>query len=129
MSCKETTELLSQFIDDVLPPPVRETVDEHLDRCPVCRAHAADLRLLSRSLRQLTRPVAPIELASAITDALNIEAAARRQAPDRSFGERVAFWLEPRLMPYSVGSFASVVLFFAMFVALSPHFMALQRAA
>jgi hypothetical protein len=32
-------------------------------------------------------------------------------------------------MPYSVGSFASVVLFFAMFVGLSPHFMALQKAA
>ena len=32
-------------------------------------------------------------------------------------------------MPYSVGSFASVVLFAAMFVALSPHFMALQQAS
>lgn len=129
MSCEETTELLSQFIDDVLPLPVRATVDEHLDRCPVCRAHAAELRSLSRSLRQLARPLAPVELASSIADALMIEAAARRQSPERSFGERLAFWLEPRLMPYSVGSFASVVLFFSMFVALSPHFMALQKAA
>jgi hypothetical protein len=32
-------------------------------------------------------------------------------------------------MPYTVGSFASVVLFFSMFVGLSPHFMALQQAA
>lgn len=129
MSCEETTELLSQFIDDVLPLPVRATVDEHLDRCPVCRAHAAELRSLSRSLRQLTRPVAPVELASSITDALMIEAAARLQSPERSVGERLAFWLEPRLMPYTVGSFASIVLFFSMFVALSPHFMALQKAA
>jgi len=129
MSCEETTELLSQFIDDVLPLPVRVTVDEHLDRCPVCRAHAAELRSLSRSLRQLARPLAPVELASSITDALMIEAAARRQSPERSYGERLAFWLEPRLMPYSVGSFASVVLFFSMFFALSPHFMALQKAA
>jgi hypothetical protein len=68
-------------------------------------------------------------LASSITDALMIEAAARRQSPEHSLSERIALWLEPRLMPYSVGSFASVVLFFAMFVALSPHFMALQRAA
>ena len=129
MSCEETTELLSQFIDDVLPLPVRATVDEHLDRCPVCRAHAAELRSLSRNLRQLARPVAPIELASAINDALMIEAAARRESPERSLREQFAFWLEPRLMPYSVGSFASVVLFFSMFVALSPHFMALQKAA
>ena len=32
-------------------------------------------------------------------------------------------------MPYGVGTFASVVLFGAMFVALSPHFMALQQAS
>src|SRR6266550_3922207 len=121
MSCEETTELLSQFIDDVLPPPVRTTVDEHLDRCPVCRAHAVELRSLSRGLRQLARPVAPAEMASSITAALLIEAAARRQSPDRSVRERLALWLEPRLMPYSVGSLASVVLFFSMFVGLSPH--------
>ena len=129
MTCEETTQLLSQFIDNVLSLPVRITVDEHLDRCPVCRAHAAELRSVSRSLRQLARPVAPAELASSITQALRIEAAARLQSPERSFRERLALWLEPRLMPYTVGSFASVVLFFSMFVGLSPHFMALQQAA
>jgi anti-sigma factor RsiW len=129
MTCEETTALLSQFIDDVLALSVRATVDEHLDLCPVCRAHAAELRSLSRSLRQLTPPVAPVELASSITDALMIEAAARRQSPDRSLREQLALWLEPRVMPYSVASMASVVLFFSMFVGLSPHFMALQKAA
>lgn len=129
MGCEETTQQLSQFLDDVLSPSVRVTVDEHLDRCPVCRAQLAALRSLSRDLRQLARPVAPAELASSINDALMIEAAARRQSPERSFGERLSAWLEPRLMPYSVGSLASVVLFFAMFVGLSPHFMALQQAA
>jgi len=129
MSCEETTQLLSQFIDDVLSPVARATVDEHLDRCPVCRAHVAELRSLSRGLRQIARPVVPAELASSITAALMIEAAARRQSPEQSFRERLALWLEPRLMPYGVGSFASVALFFSMFVALSPHFMALQQAA
>ncbi|HEV7474965.1 MAG TPA: zf-HC2 domain-containing protein [Pyrinomonadaceae bacterium] len=129
MNCEETTPLLSQFIDDVLTLPVRANVDEHLDRCPVCRDHAAELRSLSRSLRQLSRPVAPRELAATINDALMIEAAARRQSPERSWREQVSLWLEPRLMPYSVGSLASVVLFASMFVALSPHFMALQLAS
>jgi hypothetical protein len=129
MNCEETTQLLSQFIDDALSPPVRATVDEHLDYCPVCRAHAVELRSVSRSLRQLSRPVAPLELAASINDALMIEAAARRQSPDRSWRERFVLWLEPRLMPYSVGSFASVILFASMFVALFPHFIALQRAS
>jgi hypothetical protein len=129
MSCEETTQLLSQYIDDVLTLPVRVSVDEHLDHCPVCRAHAAQLRSVSRSLRQLSRPVAPRELAASINAALMIEGAARRQLPNRSWRERLGLWLEPRLMPYGVGSFASVVLFVAMFVALSPHFMALQQAS
>ena len=32
-------------------------------------------------------------------------------------------------MPYSAGSFASVILFFLMFTALRPHFVALREAA
>src|ERR1044072_402998 len=128
MTCEETTELISQFVDDVLPTSARESVEAHLDRCPVCRAHVAEFRALSRSLRQLTRPVAPADLAPAINAASAIEAAAQRQAPARTFTEQLALWLEPRLMPYGVGSFASIVLFAAMFLALVPHFMALQNA-
>lgn len=127
MNCEDTTQLLSQFIDDVLSLPVRASVDEHLDRCPVCRDEAAELRSICRSLRQLSRPVAPVELASSINDALMIEAAARRQVPEVSLLDRVAQWLQPRLMPYGVGSFASIILFVSMFTALTPHFIALQR--
>ena len=94
MTCEETTQLLSQFIDDVLTLPVRASVDEHLDRCPVCRAHAADTRSLSRELRQLSRPVVPSDLAASINNALTIEAAARRQSPAQSWRERAANWLE-----------------------------------
>jgi negative regulator of sigma E activity len=112
-----------------LPPALRATVDEHLDHCPVCRAHVAETRATSRNLRQLARPVPPANLAASINAALLIEAAARRQSPERSLTERLTLWLEPRLMPYGVGSFASVVLFAAVFVALSPHFMALQQAS
>jgi putative zinc finger protein len=129
MSCEETTHLLSPYLDDVLSPPMRLAVDDHLNTCPICRAQAAELRTLSRSLSQLTRPAAPATLASSITDSLMIEAAAQRQTPELSFRERIALWLEPRLMPYGVGAFASVVLFISMFAALRPHFVALQEAA
>jgi hypothetical protein len=129
MDCQETTQLLSQFIDDVLSLPMRVAVDGHLDRCPVCRAQAAELRTISRSLRQLSRPVVPAELATAINDALKIEAGALRVSPEQSLGQRLIQWIEPRLMPYGIGSFASVVLFVSMFAALTPQFMALQRVA
>ena len=129
MDCKEESQLLSQYIDDVLSLPVRVSVDEHLDKCPVCRAHVAELRKISRSFRNLSRPVAPAGLASSITAALMIEAAARRQAPQPTWREQIALWIEPRLMPYSVGSFASIILFVSMFAAFRPHFAAVQDAA
>ena len=109
--------------------PSRVAIDEHLDRCPVCRAEVAELRSLTRSLKSMTRPTPPPYLAETITDLLTIEAAARRRAPRPSLGIRIARFLEPRLMPYTVGSFASVIMFFLMFTALRPHFVALREAA
>ncbi len=129
ISCEETRQNLSLYIDDCVSLPARVAIDEHLDRCPVCRAEVADLRSLTRSLSSMTRPTAPSDLADTISDLLTIEAAARRQAPNPGIGHRIARFLEPRLMPYTVGSFASVIMFFLMFAALRPHFVALREAA
>jgi hypothetical protein len=128
MSCEETRQTLSLYVDDCVSLPSRVVIDEHLDRCPVCRADMAELRSLTRSLKMMTRPIPPAGLAETITDLLTIEAAARR-VPKPSWSRRVVRFLEPRLMPYSVGSFASVILFFLMFTALRPHFVALREAA
>ena len=128
MSCEETRQAFSSYIDDCVSLPARVTIDEHLDHCPVCRSEVAGLRSLTRSLSSMTRPKTPVDLADTITDLLTIEAAAR-QAVKPSFRVRVARFLEPRVMPYSVGSFASVILFFLMFTALRPHFVALREAA
>src|SRR5262245_62891530 len=105
MTCEETRHTLSLYVDDGVSLPARVAIDEHLDRCPVCRAEVAELRSLTRSLKMMTRPIPPVGLAETITDLLTIEAAAR-QAPKLSLGRRVARFLEPRLMPYSLGSFA-----------------------
>lgn len=129
MSCEEIRQSLSLYVDDCISLPARVAIDEHLDRCPVCRAEVAGLRSLSRSLSLMTRPKPPADLADTISDLLTIEAAARRQAPNPSIGHRLARFLQPRLMPYTVGSFASVILFTLMFAALRPHFVALREAA
>ena len=129
MTCEETRQSLSLYVDDCVSLPTRVAIDEHLNRCPVCRAEIAELRSLTRSLKMMTRPTPPPYLAETITDLLTIEAAARRQAPKPPLGTRIARFLEPRLMPYTVGSFASVIMFFMMFTALRPHFVALREAA
>jgi hypothetical protein len=104
-------------------------IDEHLDRCPVCRAEVVELRSLTRRLSLMTRPTPPEDLVGTITDMLAIEAAARRQSPQIPLGRRIARFLEPRVMPYTIGSFASVILFALMFIGLRPHFVALREAA
>ena len=129
MTCEETRPALSSYIDDCVSTQARVAIDEHLDRCPVCRTEVIELRALTRSLSLLPRPVPPSDLAVTISDLLIIESAARRQAPPHSLGYRIARFLEPRLMPYTVGSFASVLMFFLMFTALRPHFVALREAA
>lgn len=129
MSCEETRQTLSLYVDDCVSLPTRVAIDEHLGRCPVCRAEVAELRSLTRSLSLLRRPVPPADLAVTITDLLTIESAARQQAPPPSLGARITSFIEPRLMPYTVGSFASVIMFFLMFAALRPHFVALREAA
>jgi hypothetical protein len=129
MSCQETQQSLSLYVDDQLALPVRAACDEHLRECPVCRAELAEMRAVSRGLATLARPLPPPTLASSISDELRIEAAARRRQPVLPLGVRVARWLRPRLMPYTVGSLASVLLFGVMFNALRPHMRALSEAA
>ena len=129
MLCEETKQSLSLYVDDCVSLPTRVAIDEHLDRCPVCRNELIELRSLKRRLSLLTPPVPPSDLATTISDALAIEAAARRQQPVPSLLERVARFVQPRIMPYTAGSFASVLMFYLMFTALRPHFVALREAA
>lgn len=128
MLCDETKSLFSLYLDDVVSLPIRAAIDEHLGTCPICRAHLSELRSLRQGLRVLSRPSVPENLALSISEALGIEAEARRLQPRLPFSKRFARWLEPKLMPYTVGSFASIILFACMFTALRPHFVALHEA-
>jgi len=129
MLCLETQQSLSLYIDDQLALPVRAACDEHLRECPVCRAELAEMRVISRGLATLPRPMLPLDLVSSIKDAIEIEAAARVRQPILPFGVRLASWLRPHLMPYTIGLVASVLLFGVMFNALRPHLKALSEAA
>ena len=129
MLCEETRQSLSLYVDDCVSLPARVAIDEHIDRCPVCRDEVVELRALKRQLSLMTPPAPPADLAGTISSALAIEAAARLQQPTPSLGRRVARFIEPWVMPYSAGSFASVIMFFLMFAALRPHFVALREAA
>jgi Putative zinc-finger len=133
MSCDEIQELLSLYSDDGLTPGERARCDHHLEVCPVCRAHVADLRNLRMRLASLPRPAAPPDLVPAINHALVAEVSverARRNAPaSEAFVDFISVWLQPRLMRYAFSSVASLILFASVFLALRPHMIALHDAA
>lgn len=121
MSCEELQQALSLYVDDRLALSLRAGVDEHLDHCPVCRARVAEARSVIRGLMSLERPVPPPEMTASINYALMIEAAARERRPPIDLRLRLLRWLRPRLMPYTVGSLASIILFTGLLAALVPQ--------
>jgi len=126
MSCEETKQALSSYLDDEMSLPARAACDEHLRQCPVCREELAVVRSLTRRMAALPRPVAPPDLVSSIHDALSIEAGALSRQPRLPLTERITGWLRPRVMTYTVGTFASCLLFILMFAALRSSLQAFR---
>ena len=126
MNCEETKLALSSYVDDELSLPARAACDEHLHECPVCREELSAMRSLVRGLSTLVRPLPPFDLATSINDALMIEAGVVLRQPKLPFSVRFVRWLQPRLMPYTVGTFATCILFVLMFAALRSSLMAFR---
>ena len=118
MNCQATQKSFSAYLDGRLTRAQCDAADAHLDVCPFCRQRLAEARALLRDLSALTRPAPPADLAASVNYALAVERAARRARPRLPLHAAVARWLEPRLMPYSVGVLASVLLFVTLANAL-----------
>ena len=129
MTCEETQKSFSPYLDGGLARAVRAQADAHLEVCPVCRLELDRARALMRALANLAPPPAPTNLAASINEFLLIERAARRQQPTGPLSERFLRWLEPRLMPYTVGALASMILFVMVVRGLRPQFRVLKELA
>ncbi len=132
MNCDEIQESLSLYVDDGLMPDARQSCYQHLEVCPVCRAHVAEVRTLRSSLAMLSRPVPPADLVPSINKALVAKAAeqrARRNATTLdAINDWASKWLQPRPMRYAFSSLASIIIFTCVFAALRPHMIALHEA-
>jgi anti-sigma factor RsiW len=40
--CRETSERLTPYVDDALPPEERTDIERHLNACPPCRQSAVE---------------------------------------------------------------------------------------
>ncbi len=63
MNCETTSRKLSAYLDDELPPPERQAVEQHLADCPLCRRQLAGLRALAGPLAQLEGTAPPADFA------------------------------------------------------------------
>lgn len=110
MKCENIQFNLSVYLDDCLVEDERAVIDRHLAQCPLCRQKLADFQALRAGLRSLSRP----ELPSAVLAQMRsrVGRAAESSQPKFTFLHTETFheWLQMRLMPYTVGTAASLVL-------------------
>lgn len=132
MSCDQIQEALSLYVDDGLTVDGRLSCNQHLEVCPVCRDHVAQLRSLRSSLATLAKPVPPANLIPTINAAVAVKAVETRSNRHASTIDRIndfaLRWLQPRPMRYAFSSIASIIIFTAVFAALRPHMIALHEA-
>jgi anti-sigma factor RsiW len=53
MDCKELVELVTDYLEDALPPAERARVDEHLAECPFCSIYLEQMRATIRAVGHL----------------------------------------------------------------------------
>ena len=110
MNCEDLQLNLSTYQDDILTVEERAIIDEHLVRCPLCRQKSADFQALRNSLRVLSRPSMPGSLLVSIRNRVALSAGTNQPRFLLLNNESFSEWFQVRLMPYTVGTAASLLL-------------------
>lgn len=109
MKCEDLQLNLSIYLDDILTIEEREVVDGHLRACPLCREKLADFQSLRAGLRLLARPAMPAHALAAIRSRVAQSAEISQPKFALFDSESLQEWARTRLMPYAVGTAASLV--------------------
>lgn len=109
MKCENLQFNLSIYLDDYLNEAERAAADEHLAQCPLCRQKLADFQSMRAGLRALARPELPNNVLASIRN--RVAQAAQSHQPQFVIlqTESVRDWMQMRLMPYAVGTAASLI--------------------
>jgi predicted anti-sigma-YlaC factor YlaD len=59
LTCKELVELVTDYLEGILPLPDRARFDEHLTTCPYCRIYLDQMRQTIRTLGHLPDEAIP----------------------------------------------------------------------
>ena len=61
LSCKELVELVTEYLEDTLPPAEHARFDAHLGTCDACHPYLAQMRQTIDALGSLEEETAPEE--------------------------------------------------------------------
>lgn len=109
MKCENLQLNLPVYFDDVLNESERADVETHLAQCPLCRQKSADFQSLRNNLHNLARPSLNSERLTAMRNRVAHESELRQESSASWFSADTREWLLMRLMPYTVGTTASVL--------------------
>lgn len=118
MKCEDLQFSLPLFADDDLPASEKSSLEAHLTKCPVCRAKHAEYVSLGNSLRSLSVPQIPENLVYAVRSAVAAEISQPKSKSKSYFSTDFQDWLQYRLMPYGVGTLASLLFVFVFLSAI-----------
>ena len=116
MKCENLQFNLPFYAEGVLTDDESRAVDSHLERCPLCRARLTEFQSLQNDLRTLPRVEASADFLNAVRKRVAVELKPEKRQPFLSSGSRE--WLQFRLMPYTVGTIASLALTLAFLMTL-----------
>ncbi len=108
MKCSDLQSNLSLYADGSVGEADSSTLNGHLEICPLCRQKYADYREMRAIMGQMQRP----EISSALRDTIKQSVRIELRAQKHSWlpiSSGIREWLQMRVMPYSVGVFASVL--------------------
>lgn len=111
MKCPEIQNALSLYADGFLAEGESSAIVAHLETCPLCRQTHAEIVENRSALRRLRRP----EITAALRNSIKNNVRSQMIADKRSWvpiASDVREWLQMRIMPYTVGVTASVVVGF-----------------
>ncbi len=109
MKCQEIQFDLPLYSDDLLSDERRAAIDGHLETCPLCRQSLSDYHEIRSGLRSLTRPVPAASQLSALRQMISANLRPQYSAPYFALVETRRSFRDIWLMPYAVGSFASLL--------------------
>lgn len=109
MICEALQLNISLYFDDILSGEERTILDAHLNTCPLCRTKLIEIQSLTNDLRSFSNIEMPNNLSASIRSKVFYELQNNPRKPFLSthFAELLQF----KVMPYAVGTVASLLLF------------------